>query len=150
SLVPNELILQMMYTAELAKLEDMKAVVADVENELSELAEAANVEDSLEESALSDTLKEAGDALESKKVKQELKNVVKGSEEYQILKRVETLFSDKSTLNKAIKAGEKALKEAVEQRITELTDEEIDLLMYKKWFSALEYTVQNLEQEHLK
>ncbi|MGH2079601.1 type I restriction-modification system subunit M [Aerococcus urinaeequi] len=150
SLVPNEIILQTLYMAELAKLEDLKVVVADVENELFELAEAANVEDSVEESVLSDTLNEAGDALESKKVKQELKNVVKDSEEYQILKRVEKLFSDKSKLNKDIKAGEKALKEAVEQRITELTDEEIDLLMHKKWFSALENTVQNLVQQPLK
>ena len=134
SIVPNDLIAKRLYSNELEAIEIKKSKVQEIEAELSDLVEAAKVEDSDEANALSDTLNEAGEAFENSKVKAELKKVKKGAVEYELLKKVEKLFTDKSDLNKAIKTDEKALKEAVQERILVLTDEEIDNLMYEKWF----------------
>lgn len=150
SIVPNDLIIQTFYSEALEEIDEKKSKIQDFESELSELLEAAKVEDSLEESALAETLNEAGEAFDSKKVKQELKNLVKGSEEYLVLKRVEKLFSDKSALSKKVKDSEKELKVAAEERISELTNEEIDDLMHKKWFGKLESIVKDLIQSPLK
>ena len=134
SIVPNELIAKRLYSAELEEIESKKMRIQEIETELSELVEAAKVEDSDEANALGEILNEAGEAFETKSIKAELKKASKETVEYNLLKKVEKLFADKSALSKAVKADEKALKEAVQERILILTNEEIDSLMYEKWF----------------
>lgn len=126
-----------------------------METELTDLVEAAKVEGSEENNALYDVLKkneddEPGDAFDNKSVKAELKKAEKGSEEYELLKKVETLINKKSSLIKDIKSEEKELKDAVQERILVLTDEEIDNLMYKKWFGSTAEKMVNLVQIPLK
>lgn len=142
SIIPNDLIAQELYSAELEAIEDKKASIQEIDIELADLVETAKVEDSEENNALYDALKkneddEPGDAFDNKLLKAELKKAEKGSEEYKLLKKVETLINKKSSLAKAIKSEEKELKDAVEDRILVLTDEEIDKLMYKKWFGSI-------------
>lgn len=137
SIVPNELIAKRLYSDELEEIKSKKTRIQEIETELSDLVEAAQVEDSDEANALGETLNEAGEAFESKSVKAELKKVTKGTVEYSLLKKVEKLFADKSELSKAVKADEKALKEAVQERILTLTNEEIDSLMHEKWFGNI-------------
>ncbi|MCR6465163.1 type I restriction-modification system subunit M [Bacillus paranthracis] len=134
SIVPNELIAKHLYSDELEEIESKNIRIQEIENELSDLVEATKVEDSDEANALSEILNEAGEAFENKSVKAELKKASKGTVEYNLLKKVEKLFADKSALSKAVKADEKALKEAVQERILTLTNEEIDHLMHEKWF----------------
>ena len=134
SIVPNELIAKRLYSAELEEIKSKKTRIQEIENELSDLVEATKVEDSDEAQALGETLNEVGEAFESKAVKVELKKATRGTVEYNLLKKVENLFADKSALSKAVKADEKALKEAVQERILTLTNEEIDNLMHEKWF----------------
>lgn len=134
TIVPNELIAKRLYSDELEEIESNKTRIQEIEAELSDLVEGAKVEDSDEANALGEILNEAGEAFENKSIKAELKKVSKGSVEYNLLKKVEKLFSDKSELSKTVKANEKALKEAVQERILTLTNEEIDNLMYEKWF----------------
>lgn len=134
SIVPNDLIIKRLYSNELKAIEDMKNRIQEIETELSDLVESAKSEDSDEANALGDTLNEAMEAFESSKIRSELKKATKNSSEYNLLKKVEDLFAEKSYLNKAVKADEKALREAVWERILNLTDEEIDSLMYEKWF----------------
>jgi type I restriction enzyme M protein len=134
SIVPNELIAKRLYSDELEEIESKKTRIQEIETELSDLVEAANVEDSDEANALGETLNESGEAFENKSVNSELKKATKGTVEYNLLKKVEKLFADKSALSKAVKADEKALKEAVQERILTLTNEEIDNLMHEKWF----------------
>ncbi|MBS4193221.1 type I restriction-modification system subunit M [Bacillus sp. FJAT-49705] len=136
SIVPNELIAKLLYSDELEEIESKNIRIQEIENELSDLVESAKVEDSDEANALGEMLNEAGEAFENKSVKAELKKVSKGTVEYNLLKKVEKLFADKSALSKAVKADEKALKEAVQERILTLTNEEIDNLMYEKWFGS--------------
>lgn len=56
AIVPNEFILKELYTSELQEVEQMKEKVTEIEAELSELIEAAKVEESDEEFALGGTL----------------------------------------------------------------------------------------------
>ena len=138
-IVPKDLIATELYSEELKAIDEKKNDVQDIDGELSELVENAKVEDSVENSALFAALKknendEPGDSFDSKSLKASLKEAKKDSEEYKLLKKVDNLLSRKSTLNKDIKNEEKELKDAVQDRILSLTDEEIDKLMFKKWF----------------
>ena len=140
-IVPKDLIATELYSEELKAIDEKKNDVQNIDGELSELVENAKVEDSVENSALFAALKknedgEIGDSFDSKLLKAALKEAKKDSEEYKLLKKVDNLLSRKSTLNKDIKNEEKELKDAVQDRILSLTDEEIDKLMFKKWFGS--------------
>lgn len=142
AIVPNELIAKRFYSEELQIIEDKKARLTAVEAELSELVEAAKKEDSEENIALFESLKknaegEPQDSFESKTVKAELKRVTKESSSYELLKKADGLIAEKSSLGKEIKAKENELKEAVYERILVLTDEEIDELVFEKWFGTM-------------
>ncbi|MCI3922672.1 type I restriction-modification system subunit M [Paenibacillus sp. TRM 82003] len=150
SIVPNDLIAKRLYSNELEKIETKKTRIQEIELELLDLIEAANVEDSDEANALGDTLNEDRDGFDSKLIKFELKKVSKGTVEFDLLKKVENLFADKSELSKAVKADEKALKDAVQERILALTDDEIDNLMYGKWFGSTVDAVISLAEKPLK
>lgn len=150
SIVPNELIAKRLYSDELEEIVSKKTRIQEIENELSDLVEATKVEDSDEAHALGEILNEAGEAFENKSLKAELKKASKGTVEHNLLKKVENLFVDKSVLSKAVKADEKALKEAVQERILTLTNEEIDNLMYEKWFGNTVNAVVGLVEIPLK
>jgi len=154
-IVPNELITRNLYANELANIENLKNRISEIDSQLAELVEAAKVEDSDEYNALYESLKkndegEAGDSFESKTIKAELKTTDKNSDEYKLLKSVETLMAEKTAKNKSVKAEEIELKNAVYERILVLTNEEIDALVYEKWFgNTVEYMV-NLVEAPLK
>lgn len=155
SMIPNELIAQEFYQAELESINSKRYYLQGIETELADLVEAAKVEDSEENNALYDVLKkneddEPGDAFDNKLVKAELNKSGKGAEEYALLNKVETLLNKKSSLARAIKSEEKDLKEAVQERILILTDQEIDHLMYKKWFGSTALKMVGLVQISLK
>ena len=154
-IIPNELIASEFYGDELADIEGLKSRVSEIDSELSELVENAKVEDSDEYNVLFDTLKkndegEAQDSFESKLVKASLKEAEKGSVDYELLKKVDDLTKEKSTVNKEIKTKELELKELVAERITQLTDEEVDQVLYKKWFGSVLDKVEELVKSPLK
>ena len=141
-IIPNDLIAHKLYSDEIKAIENKRQAVQDVEGELSDLIEAAKVEDSEENAALYDALKknendEAGDSFDSKALKNEIKKAAHDSEEYKLLKKVESLLSKKSRINKEIKKDETDLKNEVQERIIKLTDDEIDMLVFKKWFGNI-------------
>jgi type I restriction enzyme M protein len=151
SVVPNDLIEKYLYADEVATINNKKSRMAEIETELAELVEAAKVEDTDENNALYDALKkneedEPGDSFESKALKTELKKATKETSKYSLLKKVEKLLSEKSSLSKAIKIEEKSLKDAVQERILSLSKDEIDQLVYEKWFGkTLNLIVQLVE-----
>lgn len=139
TLVPNHLIAKHLFASEQEEIEGLKNKAQEIESQLSELVEAAKVEDSEEYEALYEALKkneegEPQDSFDSKALKAELKKATKDTTAFDFLKQVEKLLAEKSDTNKAIKTKEKQLKEAVEAKIEQLTDEEIDKLVYEKWF----------------
>ncbi|MGO1370293.1 MAG: type I restriction-modification system subunit M [Senegalia sp. (in: firmicutes)] len=142
SIIPNELIIKRLFTTEAANIERLKEDVSEIEMKLDELVEAAKVEDSEENEILYECLTknkegEAGNSFVGKDVKNELKEYEKVTKEYNLLNDVKKLLSDRSTLNKLIKEEENELKEAVEERILSLTEEEIHSLVFEKWFGNL-------------
>ena len=154
-IIPNELIAGEFYGDELADIEGLKSRISEIDSELSELVENAKIEDSDEYNALFDSLKkneegEAQDSFENKLVKASLKEAAKGSLEYELLKKVDDLTKEKSAVNKEIKAKELELKELIAERILQLTDEEVDQLLYKKWFGSVIEKIRELVQSPLK
>jgi len=155
AIVPNDLIAKRLYSNELRAIENKKVRVSEIETELTELAEAAKVEDSDENAALYDVLKknkddEPQDSFDSKAVKTELKKATKGTSEYDLLKKVESLLDEKSGLVQEIRAEEKELKEAIYERILVLTNKEIDELVFEKWFGTTIADLVNLAEAPLK
>lgn len=155
SIIPNELIADILFAEQLKRLENKRIKIQDIETELSELVEAAKVEDSDEYNALIEAIKkneedEPGDAFDNKALKEELKKSKNGSSEYLLLKRVESLINSKTVLTREIRTEEKELADAVQDRIIILTDEEIDILMYKKWFGNTTQQMVGLIQVTLK
>ena len=58
-----------------------------------------------------------------------MKEAEKGSVDYELLKKVDDLTKEKSTVNKAIKTKELEMKELVAERIVQLTDAEVDQVL---------------------
>src|SRR5699024_9394673 len=150
AIVPNDLILKELYTDELKEVEAKQESIASITDEINELVEAAKVEESEEEAVLGETLNVREDDFTLTAIKAELKNVEKDSSEYELLDKVKNLLDEKSALNKDMKAKEKALNEYVEDRIENLSDAEIDLLMYQKWFGGLTKAMTGLIEIPLK
>ena len=122
----------------------------EIDGELDELVEAAKVEDSDENFALGDTLNKNETGFLVGAVRKELRTAEKGTEEYCLLQKVESLLDERSTLNSQQREMAKKLKEAAEEKIEQLTIEEIDTLMFEKWFGDLTTNMINLIEQPLK
>lgn len=155
ALIPNERIAKHLYGAELEELEQLKQDVNAVEAELDELVEAAKVEGSEENEVLFECLTknkegEPGNSFVGKSVKAELKEYEPQSDEYKMLENVDTLMASRLRLNREIKAKETELSHLVQDRIPNLTVEEIDTLVYGKWFGHLDAAMTELLEKPLK
>lgn len=141
AIVPCELVIEELYQDESAAIENKNSQISEIESELSDLVEAAKEEDSDENLILFDCIKrdkedEPSDAFDFKAVRDELKTTEKRTEEYKLLKKVNNLDSDLKRLKREVRDDEKNLSEAAQNRIPNLTEEEIDRLIYKKWFGS--------------
>src|SRR5699024_5287643 len=103
-----------------------------------------------EEAVLGETLNAREDDFTLSAGRSEIKNVEKGSAEYELLDKVKNLLDEKSASKKDIKAKEKALNEKVEDKIENLTDAEIDQLMYQNWLGDLTNNMSGLIEIPLK
>lgn len=137
AIVPNELILKQLYKEQLDTLEEKQDTLTAINEEVNELVEAVKVEESDEAEILGDTLNVREDNFTVGAVRTELRNVKKDSESYELLKKVETLLTNRTALNRTIREEQKALNDTAEERIEQLTNEEIDHIMFEKWFGNL-------------
>jgi len=149
SLVPNELITHKLFSDDLTEIENKETRLQDIETELDELVEAAKVEESDEADALGDALNEREDAFLIGSVRSEVKNGEKESQAHQLLTHVQSLLNERTKVNREVKALETTLKEQTEESIEKLTDEEIDDLMYNKWFGSVISKVNRLLENPL-
>ena len=154
SVIPNVLISKHLYKQQLERIEDSKSQIQNIEGELTELIEAAKSEETEENSVLFDVLRkdeddEPLDSFENKSVKLEIKKYDKGTPEYNMLKKVDTLLNDKSELGKTVKRLEKEVNIAVQERILKLTDNEINELVFEKWFGNTIEAVKELARTPL-
>ena len=155
SLIPNELIIKQLYNLESSEIEQLKQDVIEIETELEDLVEAAKIEESEENEILFESLTrtkddEPGNSFVSNLIKAELKEYDNKSEEYKMLKNVETLMANRLRINRQVRDKELELKELVENRILILTEEEIDSLVYEKWFGNLIKDMTELIEKPLK
>ena len=67
-----------------------------------------------------------------------------------MLENVDTLMASRLKLNRDMKAKESELDQLVQDRIFILTDDEIDALVYKKWFGHLDAEMTELIEKPLK
>ena len=137
SIVPTELIMKQLFAEEVSTIEEKEVRLPEIDAELAELVEAAKVEESDEEVALSEALNDKEEAFTIGAIRSLLKEAEKGSTDYTLLKKVEGLLNEKTTLNRDVKKLHQELKETTENRIETLTSEEIDNLMHEKWFGTL-------------
>lgn len=155
ALIPNDLIAEQLFSEEHSIIESHNTRLNEIESELTELVEDAKVEDSDTYNALFDVLKKSEDgepldSFEDKLVKAELKEQSKESDSYRYLRKVDDLTKEKKAINKAIKTSEQTLKEAVANKIPELTNDEIDHLVSIKWFGSVNEQMTELVKDPIK
>ncbi|HHY14305.1 MAG TPA: N-6 DNA methylase, partial [Thermoanaerobacterales bacterium] len=149
-IVPNDLIRKHLYSAELEEIETMQRRMQEIDAELDELVEATKMEDSDENFSLGEALNKNETGFTVGAIRSELRAAEEGTEEHALLKKVESLLDERSTLNNQQRELEKQLKEKSEDRIENLTNEEIDSLMFEKWFGSLTTKMINLIEQPLK
>lgn len=150
AIVPNELILSNLYEDEQNDVEMKKDELRAIEEEINEFVEVAKVEESIEEAALSDCFNARETDFTVTAIRTEIGKAEEGTEEYDLLIKVRDLLTERTKLNSAIREKEKELNDKVEERIEQLTDEEIDQLIYEKWFGSLVDNMTGLIERALK
>ena len=150
AIVPNDLIKAHLFKDELILLEEKEEKLTAINSEIDELVEAAKVEESEEAEALADALNARESDFTVGTVRSELKTVEKDSAEYNLLKKVEGLLTDRTALNRSIREEAKALNDAAEEKIEQLSNDEIDTIMHDKWFGNLIEKMEVLIEQPLK
>lgn len=92
---------------------------------------------------------EPGNSFENRLVKAELSNLSEDEPGYELLSNVENLLSKRSRLNREVRASERELNANVQERILSLSDEEIDHLVYEKWFGEIVQSMVDLTEQPL-
>ena len=154
-IVSNDIVKKLLYGDTVFAIEEEKRKLQMIEDELVQLAESAMEEDTIENDVLFEMLKknDDGDAqpiFESKYIKAELRLCDKQGKIYEVLKKVDLLMTEKTSLVKKIREDEMELIKAVEERIEILTEAEIDKLMYEKWFGTFVEDIAELAKNKLK
>ena len=141
-LIPNDFIEHFLFSDERDKLDSYQSDLDSLEAELGELIEAAKEEATDEYYALNDLLKrddddEVKDAFDAALVNKTLKKLAKTDESFELVKKTYDLLERIKKLKKSIKDDRKSLDEKVYARFETLTHEEIDQLMWNKWFGTI-------------
>ncbi|MGI6330129.1 MAG: type I restriction-modification system subunit M [Bacilli bacterium] len=148
-LIPNELVLKHLYNEEQNTLEENKNKLAEIDSELDELVEQAKIEDTEEYDALFDSLNknkegEPTNSFKKTDLQSNLKEAEKNTIEYELLSKTIILIEERTKINKYINAKTKELKIKAEERIKKLTNEEIDKIIYDKWYGNIKNEINNL------
>lgn len=141
SIIPNDLIEEILFSEKKKELEVIQVELENVSDELSELVEAAKVEESDEYYALNDLIKrndegETTETFDAKLVKKELKNLGPTDDAYQLVKQTNDLLEKTKKLKRISKNNREALNDEICARFGTLTHDEIDQLLRIKWFGS--------------
>lgn len=150
TLVPTDLIRKKLYEEEAKLIEEIEAEIGEVESALDELVEAAQVEDSDENEILGESLNASKNSFIVGNIRKDIKNYEENTEEYELIQKVLELLSKRTKINRTRREKTQALDEKVQNRILDLTDQEIDQLVYKKWFGDLVENITRLIEVPLK
>lgn len=141
--IPNELLSETLFTSEREHLNSIQSQLDMNIDALNEAIDKALEEETLEYDVLYECLeKEASGEAKRKFVKKnitnELKNYEKNSEEYVLLKETEAILEEKSSIDKKYKEAKIELNNLVSNKFSQLTNAEIEHLVYCKWFDGIE------------
>lgn len=141
SIIPNDLIEEILFREKKKELEVIQVELEAVSDELSELVEAAKVEESDEYYALNDLIKrndegEMAETFDAKLVKKELKNLGPTDDAYQLVKQTNELLEKTKKFKKISKNNREALNDEICARFGTLTHDEIDQLLRIKWLGS--------------
>ena len=141
-LIPNDFIEHFLFSEERDKLDSYQSDLDSLEAELGELIDAAKEEATDEYYALNDLLKrddddEVKDAFDAARVNKTLKELAKTDESFELVKKTYDLLERIKKIKKSIKDDRNSLDEKVYARFETLTYEEIDQLMWNKWFGTI-------------
>lgn len=141
--IPNELLSETLFSAEREHLNSIKSQLDMSIDTLNEAIDKTLEEGTLEYDVLYECLeKEVSGEVKRKFVKKnitkEIKNYEKNSEEYVLLKETEALLAQKASIDKKCKEAETELNMLVSNKFSQLTNAEIEHLVYRKWFDGVE------------
>src|SRR5699024_7704033 len=150
TLVPVDLIRKELYAEETKLIEEVESEIGEVESALDELVESAQVEDSVENEILGESLNASKNSFTVGNVRKEIKNYEENTEEYELIQKVLNLLSKRTEITRTRREKTQGLDVKVQNRLLELTNDEIDQLMYKKWFGYLTANMIRLIEEPMK
>ena len=141
--IPNELVSETLFSAEREHLNSIKSQLDRNIDALNEAIDKALEEGTFEYDVLYECLEketsgEAKRKFVKKNITNELKNYEKNSEEYVLLKETEAILEQKSSIDKTYKEAEAELNNLVSNKFSQLTNVEIEHLVYCKWFDGIE------------
>lgn len=142
AIVPNELIKSRLFAAEISEIEKIKAEIDSLNAKIAEAEENAKNEKYEYYDVFSAIYDDEAEKIDKKKIKEALKNTKDAGKK--ILEEIEHDYETLSGKARELKGKENALCEKVQERIANLTDQEIDALMNEKWFSPLESSAADL------
>lgn len=136
--IPFELVGETILSDDYAELADEESCLAEIPSEYEELLESLT-----EEEKESDILNEAGDSFVAKEVTKKLKALKieeKTAETDKFIEKLETyekLAKEEKELKSSIKKKSAELQEKTKATIENLSDEQVYMLLEKKWIEPL-------------
>lgn len=146
-IIPNELVADVLMQDEQTEIAEQENKVLELKASLDEWTEKAGVEESEEGEYLGDCLKEDKSAFDSKQVNSALKEAEKGTDEYKMISEIKTLMADIKAEEKTLKTMKLELIRKIEARYPNLTEQEIDTLLFTKWFDRITDRIVELVKE---
>ena len=149
SLIPIELVEKTLYGRELQVVSEQKRELLEIDAELSRFVEEAMDDTSDLSDILNPLLKrnkenEVGDAFDRTLVKAAVKQSSNDSDSQQQLVSIQLLLDKQQKLKKKVKVAESALTEMAANRIVDLSEAEVDRLVFEKWFGNILPEMTNL------
>lgn len=133
-IIPFSLVQESMFQSELKSISDKESCIEEILSEIEELSDGFTDEETQEYMEDDDSQK-----LDKAKIKKDAKSKSDDvePETKEKLKRFVMLWDDQSKLNKAIKEERLALIDKTKEAIENLTDEEVERFLHKKWIDPV-------------
>jgi type I restriction enzyme M protein len=133
-IIPFSLVQESMFQSELKSISDKESHIEEILSEIEELSDGFTDEETQEYMEDDDNQK-----LDKAKIKKDAKSKSDDvePETKEKLKRFVMLWDDQSKLNKAIKEERLALIDKTMEAIENLTDEEVERFLHKKWIDPV-------------
>lgn len=135
AIIPNDLVSKVLYSDMHKEINELQNKVLQYEEKISQYLEDNQDEGNDNAGLLDEALNASGDGITKNKLSALIKLNNSNKTFYE---EVQKVLNDKSAAEKILKTKQKELKEKVMERIPLLNNEEIEILMDKKWFASLQ------------